>query len=59
MWSLAEIYSRHQHYEKPSDQSDEQRTACLDTAELQFIDEGFGSLDPEVLNVAIASLDLP
>ena len=51
------MYSRHQYYEKLSDQSDEQKCASLDTAEQLFIDEGFGSLDPETLDIAIASLD--
>ena len=51
------MYSWYQHYEKLSDQSDEQRCASLDTAESLFIGVGFGSLDPEILNIAIASLD--
>ena len=52
------MYSRHQYYEKLSDQSDGQRCASLDTAESLFIGEGFGSLDPETLDIAIASLDI-
>ncbi|MFA5924394.1 MAG: hypothetical protein WC856_24395 [Methylococcaceae bacterium] len=54
---LSELYSRHQHYEKLSDQSDKQRSVNLYTAKSLFNDEGFGSLDPESLYITIASLN--
>ena len=40
-----------------SDLSYEHKSASLDTSESLFIDESFGSLDPQNLVIAIASLD--
>ena len=40
-----------------SDRTYVQKSASLDTSESLFIDESFGCLDPQILVIAIASLD--